>query len=590
MSEQIEKIRHSLSHLLAASVQYFFPEVKFGIGPAIEKGFYYDFDKVSLEEEDLEKIEGKMKELIAQNLIFEQKMISKEEARSLFKEQPYKLELIDKIEEDIVSIYQTGNFIDLCKGPHVASTQEINPQGFKLQKIAGAYWQGDEKKPMLARIYGLAFETKAELDDYLNKQAEAEKRDHRKLGKELDLFHIDEEVGIGLILWHPKGAILWRIIEDFWFKQHLENGYELVRTPHIGNRKLWEHSGHWGFYSNSMYPPLEASQSLEELQQHNKVKESEQFLLKPMNCPFHIAIYNNSLHSYRDLPIRWAETGTVYRYEKKGELSGLTRVRGFTQDDAHIICRKDQAEDELKRVIDFILYIYKAFGFGIETVHVYLSLRDPNNKSKYAGSDEGWELTESILRKVAVEKGLQFTEELGEAAFYGPKLDFKIKDVLGREWQCSTLQFDFNLPERFKMEFTNEKGEKEQPYMLHRALLGSFERFIGLLIEHYAGAFPFWLAPVQIKILPISEAHQKYAYEVAERLKQYRLKVDDNNETIGKKIRDGELEKIPYLIIVGDKEVNNNTISVRQRGKIDLGELQIEDFVQKLNELSKNNL
>jgi threonyl-tRNA synthetase len=590
MSEQIEKIRHSLSHLLAASVQYFFPEVKFGIGPAIESGFYYDFDKVSLEEEDLEKIEGKMKELIAQNLIFEQKMISKEEARSLFKEQPYKLELIDKIEEDIVSIYQTGNFIDLCKGPHVASTQEINPQGFKLQKIAGAYWQGDEKKPMLARIYGLAFETKAELDDYLNKQAEAEKRDHRKLGKELDLFHIDEEVGIGLILWHPKGAILWRIIEDFWFKQHLENGYELVRTPHIGNRKLWEHSGHWGFYSNSMYPPLEASQSLEELQQHNKVKESEQFLLKPMNCPFHIAIYNNSLHSYRDLPIRWAETGTVYRYEKKGELSGLTRVRGFTQDDAHIICRKDQAEDELKRVIDFILYIYKAFGFGIETVHVYLSLRDPNNKSKYAGSDEGWELTESILRKVAVEKGLQFTEELGEAAFYGPKLDFKIKDALGREWQCSTLQFDFNLPERFKMEFTNEKGEKEQPYMLHRALLGSFERFIGLLIEHYAGAFPFWLAPVQIKILPISEAHQKYAYEVAERLKQYRLKVDDNNETIGKKIRDGELEKIPYLIIVGDKEVNNNTISVRQRGKIDLGELQIEDFVQKLNELSKNNL
>lgn len=590
MSEQIEKIRHSLSHLLAASVQYFFPEVKFGIGPAIENGFYYDFDKVSLEEEDLEKIEGKMKELIAQNLIFDQKMISKEEARSLFKEQPYKLELIDKIEEDAVSIYQIGNFIDLCKGPHVASTQEINPQGFKLQKIAGAYWQGDEKKPMLARIYGLAFETKAELDDYLNKQAEAEKRDHRKLGKELDLFHIDEEVGIGLILWHPKGAILWRIIEDFWFKQHLENGYELVRTPHIGNRKLWEHSGHWGFYSNSMYPPLEASQSLEELQQHNKVKESEQFLLKPMNCPFHIAIYNNSLHSYRDLPIRWAETGTVYRYEKKGELSGLTRVRGFTQDDAHIICRKDQAEDELKRVIDFILYIYKAFGFGIETVHVYLSLRDPNNKSKYAGSDEGWELTESILRKVAVEKGLQFTEELGEAAFYGPKLDFKIKDVLGREWQCSTLQFDFNLPERFKMEFTNEKGEKEQPYMLHRALLGSFERFIGLLIEHYAGAFPFWLAPVQIKILPISEAHQKYAYEVAERLKQYRLKVDDNNETIGKKIRDGELEKIPYLIIVGDKEVNNNTISVRQRGKIDLGELQIEDFVQKLNELSKNNL
>jgi threonyl-tRNA synthetase len=578
---KMEEIRHSLSHILAYSVKELFPDAKFGIGPSIENGFYYDIE-VELKEEDLGKIEKKMKEILKKNIVFKNKEVTKEEAREIFADQPYKLQLIEEIPEETVSIYTSGDFVDLCKGPHVKSTKEIDSKAFKLQKLAGAYWKGDEKNPMLTRIYGLAFESEEKLEEHLKMMEEAEKRDHRKLGKELDLFHTDEEVGIGLILWHPKGAMLWRIIEDFWFKKHLQSGYELVRTPHIGNRRLWERSGHWGFYSGSMYPPLEVGQSLEELNNKSEVKESEQFLLKPMNCPFHVSIYSNKPRSYRDLPFRWAETGTVYRFEKKGELSGLTRVRGFTQDDAHIICRKDQVEEELKRVIDFILYIYQAFGFKQESVNVYLSLRDPDNKTKYAGNDEGWDFSESILRKVAEEKGLNFKEEKGEAAFYGPKLDFKIKDVLGREWQCSTLQFDFNLPERFQMEFTNDKGEKEQPYMLHRALFGSFERFIGLLIEHYAGAFPFWLSPIQIKILPVGEGHREYAREVAEKLDNFRVKIDDNNETIGKKIREGEMEKVPYLLVVGDREKENGTISVRQRGKIDLGEMKIEEFLKNL--------
>jgi threonyl-tRNA synthetase len=578
---KMEEIRHSLSHILAYAVKELFPDAEFGIGPSIENGFYYDIE-VELKEEDLPKIEKKMKEILKKNIIFENKKVTKKEAREIFADQPYKLQLIEEIPEENVSIYISGDFVDLCKGPHIKSTKEIDPKSFKLQKLAGAYWKGDEKNPMLTRIYGLAFENEEKLEEYLKVMEEAEKRDHRKLGKELDLFHTDEEVGIGLILWHPKGAMLWRIIEDFWFKKHLQSGYELVRTPHIGNRRLWERSGHWGFYSGSMYPPLEVGQSLEELNNKSEVKESEQFLLKPMNCPFHVSIYSNKPRSYRDLPFRWAETGTVYRFEKKGELSGLTRVRGFTQDDAHIICRKDQVEEELKRVIDFILYIYQAFGFKQESVNVYLSLRDPDNKTKYAGNDEGWNFSESVLRKVAQEKGLNFKEEKGEAAFYGPKLDFKIKDVLGREWQCSTLQFDFNLPERFQMEFTNDKGEKEQPYMLHRALFGSFERFIGLLIEHYAGAFPFWLSPIQIKILPVGEGHREYAREVAGKLDNFRVKVDDNNETIGKKIREGEMEKVPYLLVVGDREKENGTISVRQRGKIDLGEMKIEEFLKNL--------
>ena len=575
---ELENIKHSLSHILASAVKSLYKDVKFGIGPAIENGFYYDME-IDLKDDDLKKIEDKMKEIIKSDIPFEQKIITKDEAREIFKDQPYKLELIDEIEEENVSIYILGDFIDLCKGPHIKSTKEIDIDSFKLDKLAGAYWRGSEKNKMLTRIYGLAFESKEKLDNYIKLMEEAEKRDHRKLGRELDLFHTEEEVGIGLVLWHPKGAIIWRLIEDFWYKKHLENGYELVRTPHIGNRKLWERSGHWGYYSDSMYPPLEVSQSLKENQNKEEIKDSEQFLLKPMNCPFHVCIYNNSPKSYRDLPIRWAETGTVYRFEKKGELSGLTRVRGFTQDDAHIICRKDQVEEELKKVIDFILFIYQSFGFSIDSVKVYLSLRDENDKMKYAGTDEGWNFSESILRKVATEKNLDFVEEKGEAAFYGPKLDFKIKDVLGREWQCSTLQFDFNLTERFNMTFKNANGEEERPFMLHRALFGSFERFIGLLLEHYAGALPFWLSPIQIKIIPVSENHIDYAMEIKEKLKEYRIEIDKNNDTIGKKIRNGEMEKVPYLLVVGDREKESNTVSVRQRGKIDLGVMSIEEFL-----------
>ena len=575
---ELENIKHSLAHILASAVKSLYKDVKFGIGPAIENGFYYDME-IDLKDDDLKKIEDKMKEIIKSDIPFEQKIITKDEAREIFKDQPYKLELIDEIEEENVSIYILGDFIDLCKGPHIKSTKEIDIDSFKLDKLAGAYWRGSEKNKMLTRIYGLAFESKEKLNNYIKLMEEAEKRDHRKLGRELDLFHTEEEVGIGLVLWHPKGAIIWRLIEDFWYKKHLENGYELVRTPHIGNRKLWERSGHWGYYSDSMYPPLEVSQSLKENQNKEEVKDSEQFLLKPMNCPFHVCIYNNSPKSYRDLPIRWAETGTVYRFEKKGELSGLTRVRGFTQDDAHIICRKDQVEEELKKVIDFILFIYQSFGFSIDSVKVYLSLRDENDKMKYAGTDEGWNFSESILRKVATEKNLDFVEEKGEAAFYGPKLDFKIKDVLGREWQCSTLQFDFNLTERFNMTFKNANGEEERPFMLHRALFGSFERFIGLLLEHYAGALPFWLSPIQIKIIPVSENHIDYAMEIKEKLKEYRIEIDKNNDTIGKKIRNGEMEKVPYLLVVGDREKESNTVSVRQRGKIDLGVMSIEEFL-----------
>lgn len=593
MEEQSEKniLRHSTAHILAAAVLEIFPKAKFAIGPSIENGFYYDFDLPrSLSQEDLPEIEKRMKKIIEKNLKFERKEISAREAIDFFKNknQPYKVELIEDLAKnekaEKVTLYSLGDFVDLCRGSHLESSGKVNKKSFKLMKTAGAYWKGDEKNKMLQRVYGTVWEKEEELEDYLKKLEEAEKRDHRKLGKELDLFHIDEQVGLGLILWHPKGAIVWRMIEDFWYQEHMKKGYDLVRSPHIGNRRLWEQSGHWGFYSDSMYPPLEAGQSLKDLKAGEKVGESEQYLLKPMNCPFHIAIYKNSPHSYRELPMRWAETGTVYRFEKKGELSGLTRVRGFTQDDAHIICRKDQIENELERVIDFILHIYEAFGFDESSVKVYLSLRDPEAKNKYAGDDAGWEFTEDVLRKAAQNKKLSFTEEKGEAAFYGPKLDFKIKDVLGREWQCSTLQFDFNLPEKFKMSFVNDKGEQEQPYVLHRALFGSFERFIGLLIEHYAGAFPAWLAPEQAWILPIAERHQEYADKIANKLKEenIRVVVKGESETIGKKIRAGQMQKIPYLLVAGDKEIEAEGVAVRDRTKGDLGTISLEEFISKI--------
>ncbi len=581
-------LRHSLAHILATAVLEMFPEAKFGVGPNIENGFYYDFDLPrTLIPEDLPLLEEKMRKIINKNIPFEKEEISHEDAVEHFNRagQNYKVEILAiEAREPKVTVYKTGNFVDLCRGPHIDSTGEIDATSFKLIKIAGAYWRGDEKKKMLQRIYGVAFNNKNELKEYFKQQEEAEKRDHRKLGRELDLFHIDDMVGLGMPLWHPKGAMLWRVIEDFWYAQHLANGYSLVRSPHIGNKILWETSGHWGFYNESMYPPLEVGQTLKESQENKSAKEPEQYLLKPMNCPFHIQIFKNRPHSYRELPLRWAECGTVYRFEKKGELSGLTRVRGFTQDDAHIICPSEQVEDELKKVVDFILFIFKSFGFDISKINVYLSVRDPKN-TKYAGTEEGWKFTEDVLEKVAKEKGLNYKKDIGGAVFYGPKLDFKIKDALNREWQCSTLQFDFNLPERFKMTFINNQGQEEQPYMLHRALFGSYERFIGLLIEHYAGAFPVWLAPVQVRVMPIStEKHMDYAKKIYSDIvaNGIRTELDEANETLGKKIRAGELQKIPYLLIIGDKEIESKSVNIRTRGNKETETIKTTDFIEKI--------
>lgn len=581
---KIEIIRHSYAHVLAAAVLELFPKTQMGVGPAIENGFYHDFD-AKISSEDLPKIEERMKEIIKEGRTF--KRIEMGIEKALKEAKKYRKELIQDLKkqgEKKVSFYQTGSFINLCKGPHVKSTRELKPDVFKLTKTAGAYWRGDEKNPMLTRIYGVAFKTKEELKDYLNILEEAEKRDHRKLGKEL--FLISQEVGLGLPLWQPKGALLWRIIEDFWYQEHLKNGYELVRTPHIGSRKLWEKSGHWNFFSENMYPPMEVGQSLKEAQKSKEIKE--EYLIKPMNCPFHVILYKSQPRSYRGLPIRWAECGTVYRYEKSGELSGLTRVRGFTQDDAHITCSKEQVETEIKRVIDFITYMLGTFGF--KDYGVYLSVRDPKDKKKYAGDNKGWNFTEKVLEKAAREKKLNYIKKEGEAAFYGPKLDFMIKDALGREWQCSTLQFDFNLPERFDMSFTNEKGKDERPYMLHRALFGSFERFIGVLIEHYAGALPVWLAPEQVHILPISKDQNAFAQKVLSQMTDIRAAVKDENETLGKKIRTSEQEKVPYILVIGGKEAKSGTVSVRQRGKGDIGQMKIKDFIEKIqNETKKES-
>lgn len=594
----LEKVRHSLAHIMALAVKRTFKTttINFGIGPDIDTGFYYDFDlDIQIKDNDLQKIEDEMKKIIKEGLEFKQTTMDVDQAIDFLKKakQIYKVELAKNLKaegEKKLSFYSIENeFIDLCSGPHIKNTKEIDPTSFQLDRIAGAYWLGDEKNPMLQRIYGLAFENKKKLKEFINLREEAKKRDHRKLGKELDLFHIDEKVGLGLPLWHPKGAILWKIVEDYWYKRHLESDYQLVRSPHIGNKILWETSGHWNFFDNNMFPPLEAGQTLEERQKKEKVKESEEYLIKPMNCPFHIQIYKNSPKSYRDFPLKWAECGTVYRFEKKGELSGLTRVRGFTQDDAHIICRQDQVEKELKEVIDFIISIFEAFGFDLNLIHVYLSLRDPNNKKKYAGNDQGWEFTQKILKKVAIEKKLNFTEEVGEAAFYGPKLDFKLKDVLNREWQCSTLQFDFNLPDRFDMSFINNKGQEEKPYVLHRALLGSFERFFALLIEHYAGAFPVWLSPVQIKLLSVGEKHIDFVHKLAQEFKKkkIRIEIDDSSETVGNKIRKAIQEKIPYVLVIGDKEMKSENLAVRDRGSEKIRTISKKDLIKEILDQAK---
>jgi len=569
---EIENIRHSLSHLMAQIVQELYPGTKFGIGPTIENGFYYDFDlpveafgkSRIITPEDLAKIEEKMKNLIRKNIKFEKKSVSSKEAKKIFQSQPYKLELIEELAEKKITIYQSGDFLDLCKGPHVKSTKEINPDSFKLTKIAGAYWRGDEKNPMLTRIYGVAFETERELDNYFKVIEEAEKRDHRILGQKLELFLSDEQVGAGLPLWMPKGAILRKIIEDYLREELYREGYQWIVSPHIGNLNLWKTSGHWELYRENMYSPIKI--------------DNEEYILKPMNCPFHVKIFQSKIRSYRDLPIKYAEFGTVYRYERSGTLHGLTRVRGFTQDDAHIWCTPKQLNQEVIKLLKHGLEILKAFGF--KEYVIYLSTRP----EKYAGTAKGWEKATNSLKYVLNRLKLKYQIDPGGGVFYGPKIDIKIKDSLGREWQCTTIQVDFNLTERFNINYINKRGKKERPYMIHRALIGSMERFCGVLIEHYAGAFPLWLAPEQIWLIPIGSGHIKYAKEIGKEFEKngFRSQIKNENETVAKKIREGELQKIPYILVVGDKEMKVKQVRVRERTKGDTGVSELTKFLDKI--------
>ncbi len=575
---------HSSAHLMASAIEQLFPGVKFGIGPDIENGFYYDIDFLehTLTNDDLEKIEKKMSELASQKLTFNYKQVTKQEAIDYFtkKNDEYKLELINELEDGTISFYQTGDFIDLCRGPHLPDTSFI--KAIKLTAIAGAYWRGDEKRKQLTRVYGITFPKKKELDDYLIMLEEAKKRDHRKLGKELELFTFSQKVGSGLPLWLPKGAALRERLENFLKKVQKEYGYEQVICPHIGNVELYKTSGHYQKYGKDSFQPITTP------------VEGEEFFLKPMNCPHHCEIYSSKPRSYKDLPIRLAEFGTVYRYEQSGELHGLTRVRGFTQDDAHIFCRPDQLLDEFKKVIDIVLYIFKTLDF--KDFITQISLRDPNNKEKYIGSDENWEKSESAIIQAANEKGLKTIVVEGEAAFYGPKLDFMVKDAIGRKWQLGTIQVDYNLPERFDLEYTGNDNQKHRPIMIHRAPFGSMERFVAVLIEHTAGKFPLWLTPEQVIILPISEKYSDYAQKVLHLLRKFdiRATIDERNEKAGRKIRDAEMKKIPFMIIVGEKEELENSISVRKQGDGDIGTMTVEEFATKINNeiaalLSDNN-
>ncbi|MFW6283607.1 MAG: threonine--tRNA ligase, partial [Minisyncoccales bacterium] len=551
-SKKVEKIRHSLAHILACAVDELYEDVKFGIGPAIDNGFYYDFDfkKEKISKEDLPKIEKKMKELIKKNIEFEKKEISRKKAKEIFKNQPYKLKLLKDIKDKGISIYKSENFIDLCKGPHVTSTKEINYQAFTLTKVAGAYFKGNEENEMLTRVYGVAFKNKKQLKEYQKKIEEAKKRDHRKIGQKLKLFTFDKEVGQGLPLYLPRGARVRHLLMDFALNVYLKHGYELVSSPHIGSEELWRHSGHLKFYKEDMYGALEV--------------DEDKYRLKPMNCPFHIKMYKNEIRSYRDLPIRWAEMGTVYRYEKSGELHGLTRPRGFTQDDAHIFCTPNQLQDEILKALEITKYIYSTLG--MEDLIFKLSIRDPEKIDKYFGTDKQWNKAETSLKK-ALKKFNQSDYELDEggAAFYAPKIDIDAVDAMGRRWQLSTIQIDFNLPSKFNLEYVNEKGEKETPFMIHRALLGSIERFLGVYIEHTKGNFPLWLAPVQVWIIPIADDHEEYAKKISKKLKEKGIRVDikSTDKTLSKRIRKGEIMKIPYLLIVGDDEIKENTVSVR---------------------------
>ncbi len=562
--EGMEIFWHSTAHIMAHAIKSLYPEAKFGFGPALEDRFFYDFDiNKPLVPEDLDKIELKMREIVAANNPFIREELSKEEAIKLFKDrnEPYKVEHIEEL-TDSTSIYREGDFVDLCAGPHLPSTGWV--KHFKLLAISGAYWKGDERNPMLQRIYGTSFPTKEQLDAFLHKIEEAKRRDHRRLGRELDLFSINDECGAGLILWHPKGAIIRKNIEDFWRNEHLKAGYELVFTPHIARLDLWGKSGHLDFFIENMFAPMEM--------------ENIKYQLKPMNCPFHLLIYKSQSRSYRDLPIRWAELGTVYRYERSGVLHGLMRVRGFTQDDAHIICRPDQLQDEIIRCLDFTVFILSTFGFT--NFEIYLSTRP----EKFVGEIKNWELATEALRMALTQKGLDFKIDPGEGVFYGPKIDIKIKDVLDRAWQCTTIQVDFNEPERFDITYRAADGQDHRPIMIHRALMGSLERFFGILIEHYGGAFPLWLAPVQVIVLPITDAHHTYAQQIANemRAKSIRVSVDDRNEKVGFKIREAELQKIPYMAIIGDKEIQANSVSVRKRKIGDLGQIKLVDFIEQL--------
>jgi len=547
---------------MAHAVKELFPDAKLAIGPSTDEGFYYDFDiDRTFTPEDLSLIEKKMSEIIRQNNPFLRKIVSREDAIELFKKkgEDYKVELLNEITDEEVSLYEEGGFVDLCRGPHIDSTGQVS--AYKLLSIAGAYWRGNEKNKMLQRIYGTAFIEKEDLKKYLYFLEEVKKRDHRRLGRELDLFSVSEEIGAGLIIWQPNGAVIRRTIEDFWLNEHYRAGYKIIYSPHIAKLQLWQKSGHLDFYKENMYSPMEI--------------EGVDYEIKPMNCPFHIHVYKCSLRSYKELPIRYAELGTVYRYERSGVLHGLLRVRGFTQDDAHIFCREDQIEEEILTVLDFTLFILKTFGF--EHYNVYLSTRP----ERYVGSLENWERSTNALKKALEKKELSYEIDPEAGVFYGPKIDIKVKDSLNRPWQCSTIQVDFNNPERFEMTYRGSDGKEHRPIMIHRALMGSLERFFGILIEHYAGAFPLWLAPVQVEVLTIAERHADYASALLEKLRSERIRTELNldNEKIGYKIRNATIRKVPYLVIIGDREVSEKKVSVRKRTGENIGPFTIEEFI-----------
>lgn len=567
--EKLAMIRHSMAHVMAEAVLEMFPDAQIAIGPSIENGFYYDFELPrQLVESDLEEISARMKAIIASGKEFRRIEVSRDEARKMFAGQKFKLELLDAIPEgETVTIYNQGGFTDLCRGPHVESTKQLNADAFKLLSIAGAYWRGNEKNPMLTRIYGTAWSNPKELRLYLDHLADVERRDHRKLGKELDLFSLHEEAGPGLVYWHPRGARIRQTIEEFWRKEHYANGYEMVYTPHVGKSWLWETSGHLGFYKDSMYPPMEMDKA--------------DYYVKPMNCPFHIMIYNNSLRSYRDLPCRWAELGTVYRYEKAGALHGLMRVRGFTQDDAHLFCTPEQMDDEIAEVLRFSIHMLKCFGF--EEFHAYISTRP----EKSVGDPALWDSATASLKKAVEKEGLKYDIDEGGGAFYGPKIDLKIKDAIGREWQLSTVQFDFNLPERFKMKYVDKDGREKRPLMIHRALLGSIERFFGVLLENYAGAFPPWLSPDQVAIVPVGEVAFDYARALEERFRKAGLRAyaDLSGERMNAKIRKAQQMKVPYQVIVGEKEMAGDLVSVRYRGGRQANGVATEDFIHEVQDI-----